>query len=245
MGYRGKIIEQQTARDLRALGWTLADIADRLGVAKSSVSLWVRDVEFDPRPRRRARKREPNALQRRKAAEIEELIAEGKQRLGSLNEQSFLAAGAALYAGEGSKTDGMVKFANSDPRMVAFFCIWLRHFFDVDESRLTARLYLHQGLDLDRAEAHWSVVTGIPRAQFRKAYRAVPDPSIRKSKHEFGCAYVCYGSSRVHRAIMGLISGLLGSRVHSGVAQPAEHAAVNRVVESSSLSPGANRLFSL
>jgi hypothetical protein len=28
-----------------------------------------------------------------------------------------------------------VQFANSDPRMIAFFCSWLRAFFEVDEAR--------------------------------------------------------------------------------------------------------------
>jgi transcriptional regulator with XRE-family HTH domain len=51
VGYRGKVVEQERARELRALGWTLLDIARELGVAKSSVSLWVRDVAFEPRPR--------------------------------------------------------------------------------------------------------------------------------------------------------------------------------------------------
>lgn len=230
MGYRGKVAEQQAARELRALGWTLMDIAERLGVSKSSVSLWVRDLAFEPKPRRRARRRGPNILQRRKAAEIEYLIAEGRLRLGTLNEQAFLAAGAALYAGEGSKRDGAVSFANSDPRMIAFFCAWLRHFFNIDESRLTARIYLHQGLDLDAATAHWSDITGIPTNQFRKPYRAVADPTIRKVKHEYGCAYVRYTCSRTHRAIMGLIEGLVGFGEQSGVAQLVEQLAVNEKV---------------
>ena len=73
MGYRGMVAEQGRARDLRAEAWTLQEIADALGVAKSSVTLWVRDVEFEPRPRAKvARRREPNALQRRKQAEIDE-----------------------------------------------------------------------------------------------------------------------------------------------------------------------------
>lgn len=57
-------------------------------------------------------------------------------------------AGTALYAGEGTKTGQALSFANSDPRMVALFCAWLRHFFPVDDSRLRLRLYLHQGLNL-------------------------------------------------------------------------------------------------
>ena len=64
MGYRGKLAEQEQARQLRAMGWTLADIAEKLGVAKSSVSLWVRDVAFEPSPRRTGARLRPNALQR-------------------------------------------------------------------------------------------------------------------------------------------------------------------------------------
>lgn len=78
MGYRGKVREQQRARELRARGWTLARIADELGVAKSSVSAWVRDVEFVPGSRTAARRRAPNALQRRKQREIDELLEAGR-----------------------------------------------------------------------------------------------------------------------------------------------------------------------
>src|SRR5579862_6971876 len=120
MGYRGKVAEQAKARELRASGMTLLDIANELGVAKSSVSLWVRDVEFTPGPRRRGRKRGPNVLERRKQAEIDELLEEGRRRIGELSEREFLVAGAALYAGEGGKTDGAVQFANTDARMMAF-----------------------------------------------------------------------------------------------------------------------------
>jgi IS30 family transposase len=48
VGYRGKLEERQRARQLRAQAWTLREIADELGVATSSVSVWVRDVPFDP-----------------------------------------------------------------------------------------------------------------------------------------------------------------------------------------------------
>ena len=46
MGYRGKVKQQEQARAMRAQSRTLADIAQTLGVSKSSVSLWVRDVPF-------------------------------------------------------------------------------------------------------------------------------------------------------------------------------------------------------
>ncbi len=93
--------------------------------------------------------------------------------------------------------------------MVRFHCDWLRTFFQVDESRLRIRVYLHEGLDLARAEAHWSAVTGVPLSQFGAPFRARSDPTIRHNKHEFGCCYVRYCVSSTHRAIMGMIRALL------------------------------------
>jgi transcriptional regulator with XRE-family HTH domain len=139
MGYRGKVAEQERARELRAQAWTLLEIAQELGVAKSSVSLWVRDVAFTPNHRRASRMRGPSAAQMRKAAEIEELLEEAV------------------------------------------------HF--------------------------WSELTAIPPNQFIKPYRAVPDPSIRRSKHPLGCPAVGYACTRTHRAVMGLVSALLECRL--------------------------------
>ena len=126
-----------------------------------------------------------------------------------LSEDAFLAAGLALYAGEGAKRDGEVKFANTDPAMVRFFCAWLRRFFEIDEARLRIHVYLHDGLDLDGAEGFWSELTGVPRSQFRAPYRAVADPTLRRTKHLQGCVYVRYSCSMTHRRIMGLVRALL------------------------------------
>jgi AraC-like DNA-binding protein len=217
MGYRGKLAEREQARRLRATGLPMAEIAARLGVSKSSVSRWVRDVAFEPRPLFiRGRRREPNALQRRKQAQIDRLLAEGRDRVGRLSEREFLVAGVALYAGEGNKGDGKLRFANSDPRMIGFFCSWLRRFFEIDESRLRVHLYLHQGLDLAAAIAYWSALTSIPPTQFLKPYRAVPDPSIRHAKHVHGCVSIGYSCSATHRSIMGLVAALLGDTAIPG-----------------------------
>ena len=238
MGYRGKVEQQERARELRLQGRTLADIALELGVSKSSVSLWVRDLGIEVRRRQPAPPR-GNRLRDVKLAEIEDMNRLGFARIGVLDAQAFLAAGAALYAGEGAKGDGMVSFANSDPAMVSFFCTWLRRFFDIEEDRLRARLYLHEGLDLDAAIAHWSSLTAIPPHRFGVPYRAVPDATIRHNKHEYGCLTVRYSCSKTHRAVMGVVRALLSSSTYSGVAQPAEQGTVNAKVVGSSPTPGA------
>ena len=218
MGYRGKLELQQEARWLRATGMTMPEIAEKLGVSRSSVSLWTRDVPIplSAKGRRRSTGPRRNRLHDAKMAEIERLKAEGIARIGQLSEREFLVAGAALYAGEGTKPGNAVCFANSDPRMMAFFCAWLRHVVDIDESRMRMRIYLHEGLDLEAAQHHWSSVTGVAVEQFGKPYRAVADSSIRVTKHVYGCAYLRYSSATAHRMVMGLVDALLSSSAIPG-----------------------------
>ena len=220
MGYGGKVAAQQRARELRAQGWTYGEIVEELGVSKSSVSLWCRDVAVDPAlldGRRRARylagnlsvTKRPSSLQLRKEAEIEACRRHAAAWLGELNDRDLFVAGIALYAGEGTKRDGAVKFTNTDPRMMALFMRWFRRFFLVDERRLRVRVYLHEGLDLDAATRFWSSLLAIPPSQFGAPYRAKADPSMRRSKHVLGCASVSYSCSASHRLVMGLIEKLL------------------------------------
>ncbi len=209
MGYRGKVEERQRACELRAESWTLADIAAELGVAKSSVSIWVRHIDFTPRTRKAGRRRGPNKLQRAKAAEIANLQRHGIEQIGNLSDREFLMAGLGLYAGDGAKTGSSVHFANSNPALIEIFCKWFRRFFDVDESRLHVTLYLHEHLDLDAAVEHWSTITGVPVEQFNKPYRAAVDETMRYNKHVHGCCHVRYHSARELRRILGLIDGLI------------------------------------
>ncbi len=210
MGYGGKVVERQRAREMRAGGMTMPDIAIALGVSRSSVSLWTRDVPVPPMARRRTRSHTDHPAKVRAREEVEAMDALGRERLGDLNEQAFLAAGAALYAGEGTKHDG-VRFANTNPDIVSFYVRWLRHFFEIDESRLRARIYLHTELDLEAATAYWSSLLGIPAEQFGQPHLVQRTAGLRRNKHPHGCVYVNYSCTRTHRKVMGLIRALLSS----------------------------------
>ena len=243
MGYRGKVEEQERARELRADGWTMPEIAEKLGVSRSSVSLWTRDVPYLPR-RHRANnyeRRGPNVLQRRKQDEIDRLLAEGRERIGRLSEREFLIAGTALYAGEGFKVRPL-GMANTDPAILVFFVRWLRHFFDVDESRLKMTLYLHVGLDIDVATEYWSRLVDIFSRPLLEAVsggcRPV-DPEVEapdgvSEDHVHVLAYSPSGD----RSCGGAATLAPG---HSGVAQLAERRPVKPFVAGPSPAPGATQ----
>ena len=210
MGNRGHVDKQVRARELRALSWTLAEIAEELNCSKSSASLWTRGVEFTPKPRNRGHpSHQPHPLHVRKLAEIEECRRWAAAEVGSMSDRDLFMAGIGLYAGDGSKGEGRVTFSNSNPALVSLFCRWFRRFFDIDESRLRARVYLHLGLDIEAAERAWSEVLQIPRSQFYAAHRPAAAVSVRHNKHEFGCAHVIYGCSRTMRKVQGLLDTLV------------------------------------
>ncbi len=209
MGYRGKVEERQRARELRAESWTLLAIADELGVSKSSVSLWVRDVDFVPQPRNRGHPAGPkHPMRLKKEAEIQRCRAEADDWLGQMSERDLAMFCLGLYAGEGAKTPGRVSMANTNPAFLFILLTWLRTEFAIIEERLRAKLYLHEGLDLDDAVAFWSVMLDIPLAQFTRPYRAVPDSSIRSRKHQNGCLTVAYADTQLHRRVMARIQAI-------------------------------------
>ena len=147
-------------------------------------------------------------MRMRREAELERCRQEADAWVGELSERDLAMFCLGLYAGEGSKTDGAVSMANTNPRYLRTLLTWLRAHFELDETRFRARVYLHEGLDLDAATGHWSDVLGIPIDRFQKPYRAVPDSSIRSRKHPRGCATVIYSSTLLHRRVMAMIEAV-------------------------------------
>lgn len=209
MGHAGKFVERERARQLRAQAWTLQEIATELGVAKGTVSVWVRDVEFAPKPRNRGHAGcKPHPLQLRKQAEIEACRADAEAWLSVMDDRDLAMYCLGLYMGEGSKTPGSVSMANTNPVVLRTFVTWLRRTFVIDEARLRARLYLHEGLDLRAATEFWSRTLDVPVTQFTKPYRAAADPTRRAAKHTMGCATVIYASTSTHRRVMAMLEAI-------------------------------------
>ena len=220
MGYGGKVTEQRRARELRAQSWTIPDIAKELGVSKSSVSLWVRDVDFVPNPRRHNywTKDNPHPMQLAKEAEIERCHREGVERIGALSDREFLVLGLALYAGEGAKTDGSVRFANSDPRLILVFVTWLRRFFEIEESRLRIRLYLARRVSTSTQRSEfWSHLTANPGEPVRQAVscrRGSDDPDGRSTSWDAHASI--YSCALTHRRVMGMIEAVTSTAAIPG-----------------------------
>ena len=125
------------ARELRAQGPSLKEIVAKLGVSKSSVSLWVRDPELPPLSDEECRRRKAEASQRYWARERplrdarrQAVRGAAADEVGKLSDREIVIAGAIAYWCEGAKNKPYrraerVTFINSDPRLIRFFLRFL------------------------------------------------------------------------------------------------------------------------
>jgi hypothetical protein len=204
------------ARDLREQGLDYEQIVAELGVSKSSVSLWVRDL---PRPPglsyEECRKRSAEGVRQYWAvqgpireAEREAISAAAAAQIGRLNDREILIAGAIAYWCEGVKnkpyrrTD-RVAFMNSDPMLIRFFLKFLDA-AGVGRGQLIFQLFIHEHADAEAAQQFWLDVTGAQASQFRDP--TLNPKTVRKNTGSdyHGCLRVdVRRGSRLYRQIEG------------------------------------------
>ena len=224
MSYSGKLELKLKARELRSDGLSIKDIEKRLKVSRSSVSLWVRDVELSKKQIKKlyANKKTGslrgcyiasiNKIKKRREL-VEKSIENGKKEIGSLSRRDQFIAGVALYFAEGTKTSNNVSFSNSDPRSVKFMTNWFRRVCKVPEKKFRCNLYIHDDLNEKQTKKYWSSLIKIPLEQFRKSYIVKNNTNrLRKVKHIYGIFRITVSDANLNRKIMGWISGLFKNK---------------------------------
>jgi transposase len=217
---------RERARALRTSGMSYPQIAAELGVSKSSVSLWVRDLPHPPRDmkageaKRLAGHRAYFARRRAEAAEerlVDKLV--WADAIGSLSDHELTLVGAALYWAEGSKAKEWrpgecVRFTNSDPAMILVFLHFLQ-LLEVDPSRLRFAVQIHERADVVSAEAFWRELVGGPSAVFGKTSLKRHNPlttRVNTGEAYRGCLRVSVlRSAMLYRRIEGIWWAVSGS----------------------------------
>jgi transcriptional regulator with XRE-family HTH domain len=215
------------AKELREQGLDYKRIAAELGVSKSSISLWLRDM---PRPERLSYeeccKRQAEAVARYWAAERplreaerEAISAAAAAQIDTLSDRETLIAGAVAYWCEGGKNKpyrrhDRVNFINSDPVMIKFFLRFL-DVAGIPRDQVIFRVYVHESADVVAAQRFWLDVTRAHLAQFRSPTLKRHNPrTVRKNTGEdyHGCLRVdVRRSAGLYRQIEGWAAAAMTS----------------------------------
>ena len=212
-----KYAERAEARRLREIdGESVKVIARRLGVAPSTASRWVRDIELTPDQQaslatRNARFAGQNKghRARRDNARAQRLAWQQAGRARAIEGDPLHRAGCMSHWAEGNKDRGRVVFCNSDVDMMRLFGRFLRECFGVADDRLTfyVNCFLGNGLSLADIEAFWLDALALPRASLRKSIVNRPSSASRGRGRIllYGTGRVTLCSTEVAQSIYGAI----------------------------------------
>lgn len=168
------------AVSLREEGYSLRAIAEKLGVAKSSVSVWVRDIKLseDQLITLAANPFTGVAIEKRRLARLKNeqkkrdvVVREAEAEIADITKKDLWMIGVTLYWAEGGKTQRLVRFTNGDPRTIKIMMKFFDEICSVAPSKFRGHVHIHSHLDHKEAERYWSRVSGIPSQQFFKTYR--------------------------------------------------------------------------
>ena len=130
---------KEDAVKLRKEGNSYSFISTKLSVAKSTLSNWLKDVEFIPNDlfnRNVLNNRKKLVFLSRvdKLKSIVEANTYAKKEIGVLTKRDHFMFGLAIYLGEGSKIGNYLRISNSDPRVIKFSMEWFKTHFGVGNS---------------------------------------------------------------------------------------------------------------
>jgi transposase-like protein len=211
-----KVIEKQKAIELRKDGESIKDIAASLGVAKSSVSVWVRNVKLSNKQISKLSKNNFSKLvvEKRRTSRIiheeakrDAIMFEASRDIAKISKHELRLMGLCLYWGEGGKTNqGVARISNSDPKIISIMMRFFREICSVEESKFRGHIHTYSHLNAQLAEEYWSSISKIPKRQFYKTYiKKSVGSQGKRDKLPYGTfdIYVC--NTKLYLQIMGQI----------------------------------------
>ncbi|HXK15333.1 MAG TPA: hypothetical protein VNH45_12415 [Gaiellaceae bacterium] len=208
------------ARRLRFEGASINEIEKTLGVARSSVSRWVSDIELSPEQRAELTRRSGAGALAGSAVNAERARSrrigwqEDGRRLARDADPSYIG-GCMLYWAEGSKSRSSVEITNADVELIRTFAAFLRQHFDVPAEAMHLRCnlfadHVERQLEIER---YWLDAAGLPTSSLRRSrvnsYSKYSQKK-RTNKLPYGTAALRVHSTRIVQTIYGSIQELGG-----------------------------------
>jgi hypothetical protein len=192
---------KEQAIEFRKKGYSYKEILAELPVAKSSLSLWLKDTPLTLTEKMVLRNRidsnisrgrikaaaaaRNNRLERERAR-----LPEIKRLFEKYKNDTLFQLGIGLYWAEGAKSSGSVLFVNSDASMVNIILKWIETYTEYSRVDLRYRLYVHKPYVHEECDKWWAKVLQVPLTQFTAISYKPTSKGVKIRKNYKGCMRV-------------------------------------------------------
>jgi transposase len=195
---RALVQEKEKAIALRKKGYSYKDIMKEVNVAKSSISLWLKDLPLTKNEKQYLRRRLDSNISRGRikaaTANHENKLKRDKQvamdaqlEFKKFAHDPLFHTGISLYWAEGAKRSKVFHFVNSDVDMVNVMLVWLEKFTQYKREELGYRLFVHKPYAHMGYEKVWARNLRVPVSQFKRTVIKPTDYTYKKRAGYEGC----------------------------------------------------------
>ncbi|OGH83424.1 MAG: hypothetical protein A2469_01710 [Candidatus Magasanikbacteria bacterium RIFOXYC2_FULL_40_16] len=208
------------AQKLRKSGQSYNEINRRTGVAKSTLSGWLKDVELSQEQKEILKNKHKKGLElarvhaakaNRELTRKKFLVATSNAKKivkdlgGLINKKSLMKLFlAGLYLGDGAKDKSFVCLANSDPQICRAFVILLRKSYQIDESKFRCHLHVRADQNIETLIKYWSTTLKIKPKQFHKTQIDKRTVGTASWEHYRGVCAIYYYDAKIQKEILSL-----------------------------------------
>lgn len=202
---------------LRRRGASIRDIEMRLGVSRSTLSGWLKQVPLSPKHLRRLQKRHKQSLMQARAQAVIWHNAEKQKRLVFAQQEAMAVlhavdnaqktleiALAMLYLGEGTKRHKGLVLGNANPDVLLFFISALQKLYKIDVHRLRCELHLRADQKSNTEKIYWSKALTLPQTCFKAVYVDKRTQGKKTYTSYHGVCIISYGDVAIQRKLMYL-----------------------------------------
>ncbi len=225
---------RQQAIQYRKKGYSYNMISEKLGLSKSTISGWLKEISYHPNRevvKRIGLARAKSAHNRHeiKIQSIKKAKVEARRQIGRISKRDLFFLGLGLYLGEGTKSHENIRIINSDPKIICLAIKWFKTVCGLKDENFTISIHIYPDLDEKDVKKYWSRVTGIHIDQFRKTQTDMRSNKTLKKRHKlpYGTAHLQIVSRGkvefgvfLHRKIIGWVEEANKQTItNAGIAQ--------------------------
>lgn len=209
---------------LRKQGKSYNEINKLLGVSKSTLSSWLKDLSLS----RIIKKNKINSAKliwskniikynkkRSKLyqAKVEKILNKYSKEVPKIDSQALFWIGVALFWAEGGKREKWtLKFVNSDAKMIQIMMKFFRKICKVTNKKIKLRIHLYPNIDESKTKKYWSQITKLSLKSFYSSQTQITKSSKNKrpfNRLPYGTLHISICDTNLVKKMRGWNLGLI------------------------------------